>query len=157
MKFTGYFRIGKRIDVLYTTYRTNVKAKIFKLRKQGKSIREIANILGKGKTTIWHHLYPEKSRASHRRRKDAFKKELIMAAGGKCKICGYSKCLSALNFHHPNPSKKEFSIADGRRLGIDKDLIKKEAKKCVLLCSNCHHEVHEGMAFLQGIEPWPAA
>jgi hypothetical protein len=62
--------------------------------------------------------------------------------GGQCEICKYDRCLSALEFHHPNPSTKEFNISD--RVTTFED-IQAELDKCALLCANCHREVHEGL------------
>lgn len=60
--------------------------------------------------------------------------------GGKCERCGYNKCPGALEFHHKNPSIKEFSIAaSGNCKSWDK--IQAELDKCDLLCANCHREV----------------
>jgi|TARA_B100001094_G_C18185230_1_gene803377 hypothetical protein len=61
-----------------------------------------------------------------------------------CVICGYKKCLAALDFHHIDPSQKTSSV---RRLSNFKH-IEKEIKKCVVLCANCHREVHAGEAKL---------
>lgn len=67
--------------------------------------------------------------------------------GGKCKICSYSKCLSALEFHHLNPKTKKGQVRDVLlRNGLDAAI--KEAKKCVLICSNCHRETHAGLLVL---------
>ena len=64
------------------------------------------------------------------------------ARGGKCLRCGYNKCMQALEFHHLDPSQKEFTISnDHFRL---QEAIN-ESKKCILLCSNCHKEFHAGM------------
>ena len=64
--------------------------------------------------------------------------------GGKCVICGYDKCTEALDFHHLDPKLKEFGIStEGKTRSWEK--IKKELDKCVLLCSNCHREVHAGI------------
>lgn len=61
--------------------------------------------------------------------------------GGKCIICGYNKCIQALQFHHRDPLQKEFSIsANGNTRSWDE--IKKELDKCDLLCANCHAETH---------------
>ena len=58
--------------------------------------------------------------------------------GSKCTICGYDKCISALEFHHKNPDQKSCSISE---CTSEKRMID-ESKKCVLLCANCHREVH---------------
>ncbi len=63
--------------------------------------------------------------------------------GNKCKYCGYDKCIEALEFHHINPDEKDFSISD-RNIKLDWEEIKKELDKCVLVCSNCHREIHAG-------------
>ena len=60
--------------------------------------------------------------------------------GNKCQICGYNKCSSALEFHHLNPEEKEGIVSNS--YGTIKESLK-EAKKCILICANCHREVHE--------------
>jgi predicted HNH restriction endonuclease len=65
---------------------------------------------------------------------------LIDYKGGECEICGYSKCDSALQFHHKDPTEKDFTIS-GKSLSFDR--LKEEVDKCMLVCSNCHAEIHE--------------
>lgn len=77
------------------------------------------------------------------RRKQA-KKEFIKYKGGCCQLCGYNKCDGALEFHHKDPSKKDFQINRGASLIFEK--VKDELDKCALLCANCHREVHAGIA-----------
>ncbi len=67
--------------------------------------------------------------------------------GGKCQICGYNKCIRALDFHHRDPEKKDFGLS-AKGYTRSWDSVKTELKKCVLLCSNCHREVHEGISSL---------
>ena len=67
--------------------------------------------------------------------------------GNKCIICGYNKCQRALNFHHIDPSKKEFDLSS-RGLTRSWEKIKNEIEKCVLVCANCHAEIHEGITQL---------
>lgn len=63
--------------------------------------------------------------------------------GGKCKICGYNKYVGAFDLHHCKDSPKEFGLSV-RGLTRSWEKIKKEANKCILLCANCHREVHGG-------------
>lgn len=67
------------------------------------------------------------------------KVKLVEYKGGKCECCGYSKCVEALEFHHLDPSKKDFQIS-----GTSKsfDILKSEVDKCILVCANCHREIH---------------
>lgn len=71
----------------------------------------------------------------------AIKKMLIKYKGGCCQRCGYNKSIRALEFHHTDPSKKDFGLS--RCLTRSVSSLKKEVDKCILLCSNCHAEVHE--------------
>ena len=67
------------------------------------------------------------------------KTDLIYIMGGKCQICGYNKCEAALEFHHCNSNEKDFNLSNGNCRSLEKDL--REARKCILLCANCHREV----------------
>lgn len=69
------------------------------------------------------------------------KKWALEYKGNKCEICGYNKCSEALDFHHEIPNEKEFSLSD-RNLILDWQIIKKELDKCILICANCHREIH---------------
>lgn len=72
------------------------------------------------------------------------KANLIKVCGNKCCLCGYDKIQSALEFHHINPEEKEYGIAAS---GICHDLETDfaEMKKCILVCANCHREIHNGL------------
>ena len=72
------------------------------------------------------------------------KQQIVNLLGGKCCICGYNKCLRSLSFHHVNPSEKSFGIAT-KGLGYSIESIKREVKKCILVCANCHAEIHDGI------------
>ncbi len=75
------------------------------------------------------------------------KRMAVEYKGGKCNICGYEKCLSALDFHHKNPQEKVFSI-NGNGLCLSWKKTKEELDKCVLLCANCHREAHNGITLI---------
>jgi len=76
-----------------------------------------------------------------RKRRKANKQKAINLLGGKCKLCGYNKCNDALEFHHINPKEKEFMLSKVWNSKTWEKLLP-EIKKCVLLCANCHREVH---------------
>jgi transposase len=85
-----------------------------------------------------------RSAAVARRRKKV-KTILVAEAGGACCICGFDRNMRALHFHHVEPSLKRHEInAKGVAIALEK--LRVEAQKCVLLCSNCHAEVEDGMA-----------
>ena len=66
--------------------------------------------------------------------------------GGSCCICGYNRCVRSFDFHHVDAKEKSFGIGCGSTKSWDR--VRKELTKCVLLCRNCHGEVHDGMVDL---------
>lgn len=74
------------------------------------------------------------------------KEKSIEYKGGCCVICGYNKCYSALEFHHIDKNLKDFSIST--RINKKWETLKKELDKCILVCVNCHRELHEGIVQL---------
>lgn len=71
------------------------------------------------------------------------KATLVEESGGRCRLCGYSRCQAALEFHHLDRTQKTFALS---HQGITRSLQKArdEAQKCLLLCANCHAEVEAG-------------
>ncbi len=69
--------------------------------------------------------------------------KLIQGFGGKCCICGYSKSHKALCFHHLDPNQKEFGISNGFMNNKSWTILVEEVQKCVLVCHNCHMEIHD--------------
>jgi predicted HNH restriction endonuclease len=75
------------------------------------------------------------------RKRIELKLKAIEYKGGKCSICGYSKCKDALDFHHIDEKDKEFGIGEkGYTRSWEK--VKIELDKCILVCANCHREIH---------------
>ncbi|HEV7750182.1 MAG TPA: hypothetical protein VGO71_01510 [Baekduia sp.] len=72
---------------------------------------------------------------------------LIADAGGACAVCGYDRCPGALQFHHADPTSKAFEIS-GQGVTRALESARVEARKCVLLCANCHAEVERGLTRL---------
>lgn len=67
------------------------------------------------------------------------KQELVYIMGGKCVLCGYNKCIAALEFHHIDKSTKSRGLSNGNCHSWEEDV--EEVKKCTLVCSNCHKEI----------------
>jgi len=83
-------------------------------------------------------------------RRRTLKAILIAEAGGACLLCGYDRCTAALEFHHRRRDDKRFGLGE-RGLTRSLEALREEARKCVLLCSNCHSEVEAGLAKLPAI------
>jgi hypothetical protein len=73
------------------------------------------------------------------------KNRIIAAMGGKCCACEYDKCQSALALHHLDPSQKDIGFGAIRANPQNWESIVRELRKCVLVCHNCHSEIHEGI------------
>ncbi len=89
----------------------------------------------------WFQKNKERLFKMRKERQKKIKIELINLLGGKCNKCGYNKCISELDFHHKKNKGKEDNVSFFLYRGYLKKA-KKEAKKCILLCSNCHRELH---------------
>lgn len=77
-----------------------------------------------------------------KRWRNATKERMVESLGGECAICGYSDCYEALEFHHLESDKKDFGFGNLRANIKGWKTIVEELRKCVLLCANCHREVH---------------
>jgi 5-methylcytosine-specific restriction endonuclease McrA len=79
-----------------------------------------------------------------RKRRKKVRQLAIEYKGGRCHICGYDRCLEAMEFHHLDSSEKDFGIS---QKGYTRSWVKvkEELDKCVMLCANCHREVHAGL------------
>jgi transposase len=81
------------------------------------------------------------------RRRRVIRATIIREAGGRCMVCGYDGYVGALQFHHLDPTRKEFGLSS-RGFTRSLDRLREEAKKCVLLCATCHAEVEGGVRTL---------
>lgn len=70
----------------------------------------------------------------------------------KCSKCGYNQCLEALEFHHSDPNKKEYSICFLVNSEKNIKAIQEEIDKCIVLCANCHREEHWRLKQLNELE-----
>jgi len=77
------------------------------------------------------------------RRHRKLKRLLVHEAGDRCAVCGYDRCMTSLQFHHVDRALKSFSMTMAR--GKSEAAYREEAKKCVLVCANCHGEIEAGL------------
>jgi hypothetical protein len=62
----------------------------------------------------------------------------------KCTYCDESTPC-CLDYHHINPSDKEYSVSSMVAMGYPKETIDNEIAKCIVVCSNCHRKIHYGL------------
>ena len=129
---------SSRIDV-------NEIEKIKNLYSLHKSLRKVSLITGYNRSTVRKYVEIDpitkkvtKSQAVINWRRRA-KIKLVEYKGGECEKCGYDKCIDALEFHHNDPSEKDFTIS-GKSWSFDR--LRDEVDKCIMVCSNCHKEIH---------------
>jgi len=101
----------------------------------------------KNKNTNFHHQSYVKQLERGRTRK----LKLLMKSGGQCVACGYARNLAALEFHHVDPLSKSFQLDMRSLVNRNWNEVEIEARKCVLLCSNCHAEHHNPGSFINGV------
>ena len=79
--------------------------------------------------------------AAVRKRRRKVRLMAVKHKGGRCSRCGYDKCVEALEFHHLDASQKDFGISEK---GYTRSWarVREEIEKCVLVCANCHRELH---------------
>lgn len=127
-----------------------------KVYNETQSSVKVSEITGWSKPTILKYIIVKQKKTKEEKRKNNVeqvidwrkknKKKLIDYKGGCCEICKYDKCIEALEFHHKNPLEKDFGIS-----GVTKsfDKMKKEVDKCILVCANCHREIHEELKLIK--------
>jgi hypothetical protein len=155
--------IGAHVGLSPTTVRYWLrKHGLTTLRASRREVASMARAMGKrdvrvlcrrhGLTT--HRVRPDDSLVCLRcrsesvvRRRRRIKRTLVDEAGRSCRLCGYSRSLAALVFHHVDRSNKSFGLAErGRTRSLDR--ARRESQKCLLLCANCHAEVEAGVTAL---------
>lgn len=153
-KSTISFHCSKEGLSINTSKVNDVKAKeMQEFYNSCKSSIKTAKEFNLSKSTVLKYIKTDKSvlsteqkrknnvkRVSDRRKE--LKNKSIEYMGSMCSKCGYDKAKSALEFHHKDPTKKDFSISM-RGYTMSWEKVKKELDKCIMVCANCHREIHE--------------
>lgn len=87
--------------------------------------------------------YRAKRKRVARKRKDRWALIINDFKKDGCNVCGYRKCISALEFHHIEGNKEGAISSMLQASGLMKIL--KEIEKCIVVCANCHREIHSGL------------
>jgi hypothetical protein len=154
---------GKEFEAIkstkkYCSQECNNKARRIRYqenKKEPKPLEERVNNCPTKKCVICGQEFKPKTAAANQRmccydcmpdgiqlKRGDFLAKIKQARGGKCERCGYDICMKALEFHHLDPNKKDFTISnDHFKL---KEAVE-ESKKCILICANCHRELHDNL------------
>ena len=120
----------KKCEICGNRFETKFKSRLYCYECSGESTR-INNETRKHQKTILRR---------------SMKKQAVKILGGKCSICGYNRCIDALEFHHENPREKDFKLGSGNTMSWNE--YRNEALKCILVCSNCHKEIHSKIGYI---------
>ena len=120
-KYQDYYDQGNSIKKTATNFKLTRQTLAKKLNLRGNQTSEYKVIIRKNYRAL-------------------VKKKAVEYKGGECERCGYNKCMRALDFHHLNPKEKDFAISGGTK---SFESLKAELDKCILVCRNCHSEIHE--------------
>lgn len=86
----------------------------------------------------------EQMKMQSAKRRIEHKKRAVALLGGRCEICGYNRCIKALDFHHKDPNEKHAEVSHTCQVA-SWEKVEAEVRKCTLLCANCHRELHAGL------------
>jgi len=153
-------QIATRSDVSATTVRHWLKRHELKTRPAHYALRDqpkTAEIVRECNTHGWGSFVPVGASGGYRcarcntqavtERRRRVKEILVAEAGGSCLTCGFDAYAGALQFHHLDPATKSFDVShQGNTRSLDH--LRLEARKCVLLCANCHAMVEAGLLTL---------
>jgi predicted transcriptional regulator len=140
---------GKKLD-------ETLISKIIEAYNSGKSSRQVAKEFGISKSSVLEYAKPKvlsddelvdrrkKRTETQKKKRHELKNKCIEYKGGCCEICGYNKCKGALEFHHVDPTKKDFAISH-KAYRFSWEKVQNELDKCIMVCANCHREIHEGL------------
>ena len=131
------FAIAKKMGLTRSKWDTRAKdSKVFrrychKPSPIGPCIKEIWISVASRKAQRLVNVAQKKKAASRNKRFIRRYKSII-----GCTICGWKKSTWGLHFDHINPDTKRKGVAE--MAFYSRETIKKEIRKCRLICANCH-------------------
>jgi len=81
-------------------------------------------------------LYKSRAVSRHSKKREEFHQ---YKTNLKCSVCRENRWW-LLDFHHINPEEKEYNMS--RITDLSEAKVKEELSKCIVLCSNCHRDLH---------------
>ena len=96
-----------------------------------------------GKEKMLHGRNLECPACRTKKQRNQNKQNILLELNLSCFVCGYNKSIYGIDFHHLDPNEKENEICS--MWHMSKEKILKEIKKCVILCTCCHRELHAGV------------
>lgn len=153
MSISQISKICKKFGLVNNRYMGEIsdelKSLIIKTYEETNSVRQTSKILKVTRDTVNKYVKINRKKSDLSRDQQLSKNviewrkrkkiELVAYKGGCCQLCGYDRCIEALEFHHNDPNEKDFTIS-GKSWSFER--LKVEADKCILVCSNCHKEIH---------------
>lgn len=115
-------------------------------KSQPSGYRYECKMCSRAKQSTYTEKYGVTAEARNKVRRDAYYARIReYKLEHPCIICSEDEP-TVLEFHHIDPSEKDFQIAEGAHRNWEK--VVGEINKCVVLCSNCHKKVHAGLISL---------
>ena len=136
-------RCKKCLSIYAAKYRANPENKVKHSEYHRQYMADMENKKRTNKRNAIRNKRPDVKEYKNMKRREwsaVQKQKAVDYKGGACILCGYNKCLSAMDFHHMNPSEKE-----GIKSHWTFEKNKAELDKCILVCNRCHKEIHAGV------------
>ena len=124
------------------------KQKVCLICKESKPVEEFSTRKNRN-TALSSYCKNCQAKDTYKRYED-IKSQLISLKGGKCALCYQTYPVAVYSFHHTGKEHKDFNLADRRHSSLTTVL--KELEKCILVCRNCHAEIHEYMKKQEGYQ-----
>lgn len=147
------------LRIFFTIFAIKMKTKKCTRCKCVKDVNEFydksSNSDGKNKTcnkclnyySKDHYLHNREAYLVNIKNRKQYLREFILRIKKRasCPLCG-EKRYWVLEFHHLDKNDKEYNIARMPSYGYSIKKIKEELRKCIILCANCHKDLHHGIS-----------